>query len=415
MRVLVFSSLYPNTVMPQFGLFVHRRVEAVARRGADIRVVSPVPFFPRVLPVERWHDWARVPARERLGKISVTHPRYPHIPGPGMYVQALAEARACLSHLRTMRRRFDFDLIDAHYVYPDGVAAVRLARALGVPCVITARGSDINLLPRHALVRRQITRALRQADAIVAVSGALAEAMQGLGAPADRIHVIPNGVDRTLFHYGEQTEARHKLGIYSDERMLLTVGNLTELKGHSLILEAVAKLRARGIRTSYHIIGTGEEEERIEERIQALGIDDCVHLQGSIANERLRPWYQAASLYVLASSREGWPNVLNEALACGTPVVATPVGGVPEIIRHEENGLLVERKVSPLADTIERALWREWDREALAAAAAKTSWADVAERLVALFGRLTGVRVQAAGPGSLETEPSAESIHASSR
>jgi glycosyltransferase involved in cell wall biosynthesis len=410
MRVLVFSSLYPNAVMPQFGLFVHRRVEAVARRGADVRVVSPVPFFPHALPVERWRDWARVPSRERLGKISVTHPRYPHFPGPGMYVQAVAEAHACLSHLRALRRNFDFDLIDAHYVYPDGVAAVRLARALGVPCVVTARGSDINLLPRHAFVRRQISRALQQADAIVAVSGALAEAMQQLGAPADRIHVIPNGVDRTLFHYGEQAEARQKLGIYSDERMLLTVGNLTELKGHALILDAVAKLRARGIRVSYHVIGTGEEEKRLEERIQALGLDDCVHLQGSIANERLRPWYQAASLYVLASSREGWPNVLNEALACGTPVVATPVGGVPEIIRHEENGLLVERKISPLADAIERALWRDWDREALAASAAQPSWSDVADRLMALFGRLTGVRVHGVSHEDSVAETSAESI-----
>jgi glycosyltransferase involved in cell wall biosynthesis len=403
MRVLVFSSLYPNTAMPQFGLFVHRRVEALARHGVEVRVVAPVPFFPRAVPLERWHDWGRVPARERLGKIAITHPRYLHVSGPGMYVQAWSEAHAALPHLRALRRVFEFDLVDAHYVYPDGVAAVRMARALGVPCVLTARGSDINLLPRYALVRRQISAALQRADAIVAVSGALAESMQRLGAPADRIHIVPNGIDRDLFHYGDQAAARRKIGIYPDDKMLLSVGNLTELKGHELVIEAVAQLRARGIRATYHIIGSGEEEERLDRRISDLGLSDCVHLQGSIANERLRPWYQAASVYVLASSREGWPNVLNEALACGTPVVATPVGGVPEIVRHGDNGLLTERTPDAIAQSIATALERRWDRQALAAAATRTSWADVAERLVHIFARLvpgidTGTGPAEAGP-----------------
>jgi glycosyltransferase involved in cell wall biosynthesis len=405
MRILLFSSLFPNSAMPQFGLFVHRRAEAVARRGVQVRAVAPVPYFPRFLPVPRWRAYGQVPARERLGKMSVTHPRYLHAPGPGMYAQAWSLARASLPHLRELRREFDFQLIDAHYVYPDGVAAVHLARALGVPCVVTARGSDINLLPRHAMVRRQITWALQRADAIVAVSGALAESMRRLGAPADRLHVVPNGVDRDLFHFGEPAAGRRKIGIYSDEKLLLSVGNLNELKGHALVIEAVARLRARGIRVSYHIIGAGEEETRLESRIASLGLQDCVHLQGPVANERLRPWYQAASLFVLASSREGWPNVLNEALACGTPVVATKVGGVPEIVRHGENGLLMERSVESIADALEAGLRRDWDRRALAAAAARTSWSDVAERLVSLFAGLCDVPVP--GATSPSQDPSA--------
>jgi glycosyltransferase involved in cell wall biosynthesis len=385
MRVLVFSSLYPNGVMPQFGIFVHRRVEALSRRGVALRVVAPVPFFPRGLPFERWRAFGEVPARERLGKIHVTHPRYPHLPGPGMYFQARSLAHAALPHLRALRAEFDFQVIDAHYVYPDGVAAVRLARTLGVPCVITGRGSDINVLPRHEFVRRQIVGALQRADAVVAVSGALAESMRGLGAPANRMHVIPNGIDREVFHYGDPVEARRKLCIYSDERMLLSVGNLNELKGHALVIEAVGRLRARGLRLSYHIVGSGPEEPRLRAQIDALGLQDRVHLQGSIANERLRPWYQAASLFVLASSREGWPNVLNESLSCGAPVVATKVGGVPEIIRHGDNGLLTERSPEAIADAIETALARSWDRQALAAAATRTSWSDVAARLAGLF------------------------------
>lgn len=398
MRVLVFSSLYPNQESPQLGLFVQRRAEAVARCGAELRVVAPVPYFPRSLPVDRWRHYAQVPARERIGGLTVTHPRYLHAPGPGMYVQAANLAAAAGRHLRALRREFDFQVLDAHYVYPDGVAAVRLARALGVPCVVTARGSDINVLPQHGFVRRQISQALRQADALVAVSGALAERMRELGAPAERLHVVPNGIDRAHFHYGEQRQARERLRIYTDEKMLLSVGNLNELKGHALVLDAMARLRERGIRTSYHVFGEGPERLRLEARIAALDLGNCVVLHGSFPNERLRPWYQAASVFVLASSREGWPNVLNEALACGTPCVATAVGGVPEILRHGDNGILVERDAEAIATGIETALGRRWDRAALARGAARTSWDDVAGRLVGLFADLAGEKPAIAAP-----------------
>jgi glycosyltransferase involved in cell wall biosynthesis len=402
MRVLTFSSLYPNRVMPQLGLFVHRRVEAVMRSGAETRVVAPVPYFPRAFPAQRWHAWAEVPARERLAGVAVTHPRYPHAPGPGMYFQAWNLYRATLPHLRALRRDFDFQILDAHYVYPDGVAAVHLGRALRLPVVLTARGSDLNVLPQFRLVRRQIQAALRRADALVAVSGALGQRMRQLGAPAERLHVVPNGIDRELFHYGEPGAARQKLNVYSDDRLLLSVGNLNELKGHVLVIEAVARLRQRGVHVSYHLIGEGEERPRLEARIEELGLRDRVFLHGMLPNERLRPWYQAASLFVLASSREGWPNVLNEALACGTPCVATAVGGVPEIIRDGDNGLLVERDVEAIAAGLQAGLERTWDRRALAAQAARTSWTDVAERLVALFGHLCGAAPAAAEPAPAE-------------
>jgi glycosyltransferase involved in cell wall biosynthesis len=404
MRVLVFSSLYPNAAMPQLGLFVHRRAEAVSRAGAEVRVVAPVPYFPRFVPIERWRVFAEVPDRERRSGLEVTHPRYAHSPGPGMYLQAWNLYRATLPHLRRIRREFDFDVIDAHYVYPDGVAAEHLAHKLGVPCVLTARGSDINVLPRYRLVRGQISRALRRAGAVVGVSRALADAMQELGATAERLQVVPNGVDRDLFHFGEPNEARGRLRIYSDEKMLLSVGNLNELKGHALVIEAVARLQQRGIRTSYHIVGEGEERPRLLAKIEELGLRDSVFLHGSLRNERLRPWYQAASLFVLASSHEGWPNVLNEALACGCPVIGTRVGGVPEIVRPGENGLLTDRSVDALADAIQAGITRTWDRRALAVEASRTSWNEVAERLVQLFGSLTGTPAAPAASQVLAAE-----------
>ena len=391
MRILVFSSLYPNSVNPQFGLFVHRRTEAVSRRGVDVRVVAPVPYFPRWLPLRRWRAYAHVPVRERIAGITVTHPRYVHAPGPGMYVQAANLAACTHRHVRGVRREFTFDLIDAHYIYPDGVAAVALGRALGVPVVLTARGSDINLLPKFPLVRRQIGWALRHANAVVGVSGALSERMLQLGAPSDRLHTVPNGVDRGRFAYGDPAEARRSLGLYSDEILLLSVGNLNELKGHALTIEALALLRQRGVRAKLHIVGEGPEQRRLEERIAALDMHKHVVLHSSIPNERLGRWYQAATLFVLASSREGWPNVLNEALACGLPVVTMPVGGVPEIVRQEENGVFIrERSPEAIAAAIETALQRRWDRQALARQASRRGWTEVASQLVEIFAELTG-------------------------
>ena len=410
MRVLVVSSLYPNSVMPHLGLFVHRRVEAVARRGVEVRVVAPVPLFPRGLPLRRGRAYAAVPEREDFAGIPVLHPRYAHAPGPGMYVQAGNLSRGILPHLRALRRDFDFDLVDAHYIYPDGVGAVRLARELGVPCVLTARGSDINLLSRYRLVRRQIRDALGRADALVAVSGALAGAMRGLGAEPHKLHVVPNGIDREIFHYGDPVQARGRLGLSADGNVLLSVGNLNELKGHALVVEAVAQLRACGVHARYHIIGEGEERPRLEALIRRLDLQDRVILNGSVANESLRPWYQAASLFVLASSREGWPNVLNEALACGLPAVATRVGGVPEIVRNGDNGLLVEeRSDTAIATALRVGLERSWDRRALAAQASRHSWSDVAERLVRLFSDVAHVPPPAACPQPAFPEPAAAS------
>jgi glycosyltransferase involved in cell wall biosynthesis len=400
MRVLVFSGLYPNAAMPQLGLFVQRRAEAIAQAGADVRVVAPVPWAPGFLPSRRWRAWSAVPKGEVLNDLPVTHPRYLHWPGPGMYAQARNLFRAALPHLRALRRELEFDLIDAHYIYPDGVAAVRLAKALGVPCIVTARGSDINLLPTFPRVRKQIEPALGAADAVVGVSAALAERMRNLGARPSALHVVPNGVDRRMFHFGEPGTARARLGVFSDEKMLLSVGNLNELKGHVLVIEAVARLRAKGVRCSYHLIGEGEERPHLQARIRSLGLQEQVVLHGAVPNERLRPWYQAASAFVLASSREGWPNVLNEALACGAPCVATPVGGVPEIVRPGENGLLVERSIESLASGIEAALARSWDRRRLAEDAAQRGWDDVARRLLAIFAQVTGD-----APGVATTSP----------
>ena len=238
-------------------------------------------------------------------------------------------------------------MIDAHYYYPDGVAAAILAMWLDKPCVITARGSDLNLIPGYALPRRMIRWAASRAQASIGVSSALVEILQDLGVPAGRAFVMRNGIDLDRFRPVPQMEARATLGI-EGEPVLLSVGNLVALKGHDIAIRVLAKLLETSPQAVLVIVGGGPEHRNLSLLAAQLGVEARVRFAGLQANDGLYRWYSAADVLILASSREGWPNVLLEAMACGTPVLATKVGGTPEIVADEGVGRLVDER-SPLA------------------------------------------------------------------
>ena len=230
---------------------------------------------------------------------------------------------------------FDFDLIDAHYYFPDGVAAALLGKWLNKPVVVTARGSDINLIAELAAPRRMILRSSREVAASITVSEGLKARMVGLGAEAEKIHVFRNGVDLNLFQPIDRDKTRAQLGWQT--RTLLSVGNLLELKGHHLIINAMHDLP--GYRLV--IVGSGTEAGNLRKRCHASAVADRVDFIPDISQDKLRTYYGAADALILASSREGWPNVLLESIACGTPVIATSVGGIPEVIKSREAGILL--------------------------------------------------------------------------
>jgi len=391
MKILSLTSLFPNNVNPVFCVFIKERVRYLAKLH-DLRVVAPVPYFPKIHLHRRWHEYSLVKSHEYIAGMKIYHPRYLITPRVGMAFYGLLYFLSILHFMRRLNREYPFDLLDAHYIYPDGLAAVLLAKVLKKPVVLSARGTDINVFTTFPLIRSWIAYALKSCHHIIAVSGALKDRMVRAGIDAHKIDVVPNGVDVERFRPIPKSKAREMLGLHRGETMLLSVGSLRPTKGIQYLLLALAKIkklqRAPGLKL--YIIGDGKYRASLERQIAQLGLQSCVKLTGRIAHEQLYKWYNAADLFCLPSAREGWPNVIMESLACGLPVLATNVGGVPEIVVSQKYGLLVEasegsRLVDQLQDGILQGLRREWDREGMVAYAHKNTWDKAAQRIDGIF------------------------------
>ena len=390
LRILTFSTLYPSGNRPGHGIFVEARLRELLKTGAvEARVVAPVPWFPSTNP--RWGDYARmaaVPARETLHGIDVQHPRYPLPPKVGMTGASLSLALGARASVRRLLDEgFDFDLIDAHYFYPDGVAAALLARWFGKPFIVTARGSDLNLISRYALPRWMMQWAAARAAGLVGVSQALADVLLGWGLPPQQVHVIRNGVNLERFAPRDQAQSRLALGLDPQGPLLLSVGNLVELKGHALLIEALHLLRDEWPALRLVIAGEGPERPRLRALIEQRALGDRVRLLGAVPNAVLGDWYCAADLFLMPSSREGLPNALLEALACGTPVLASAVGGIPEVLgaAPEAGALLPERSAAGIAAALRDRLGRVVDRAAVRRVALDYSWPRSIQALTELM------------------------------
>ncbi len=391
MRVLLFSTLYPNAEQPHFGLFVRTRLqELLKRHPVQARVMAPVPWFPSTHPrYGRYARFARVPAVEVQEGMEVLHPRYALLPKVGLWAAAVGLALACLGPMRRlMASGFDFDVIDAHFYYPDGAAAALLGRWLGKPVCVTARGSDINLYREHPVARRAIAWTGRSAAASVGVSRALVDSMASLGVPNDHLHFLPNGVDTDRFQPQDPQRCRAELGLPSGP-LLLAVANLVELKGHALMLQALPELLKHHPRLNLAIVGEGELRAALERQAHALGVKDKVFFAGAQAQANLPRWYSAADLLLLPSSREGWPNVLLESMACGTPVLASRVGGTPEIVTSAAAGeLLPQRDAAHITQAVLRMLAAPRERAATREHALRFGWAATSQAQFNLFQAL---------------------------
>ena len=389
-RILTFTTLYPSEVRPQHGIFVQTRLRKLVETGAvEARVVAPCPWFPFSSPrFGRYGEVARIPEQEERFGFRIDHPRYPLLPKIGMSSAPLALFGAVLPFLRRqIRQGQDFDLIDAHYFYPDGVAAVLLGRALGRPVVITARGSDLNIIPEYAVPRRWIGWAARHAAGLIAVSSGLQRRLATLGIDPERVRVLRNGVDLQLFRPWPREPVRQTLGFARPT--LLAVGNLVPLKRHRLMVEALAGLPG----VDLVIAGAGPEASAIEETAHRHGVADRVRLLGRVDQARLPEIYSAADLLLLVSTHEGWPNVLLESMACGTPVIVSNIDGLADVVAEPEVGrILPETTPASLAAAIRELLDDPPDRAATRRYAEHFDWNSTTEGQIALFREICGKR-----------------------
>lgn len=384
LKVLTFTSLYPNTEMPQLGVFVENRLRNLLQdTDIESHVFVPVPWFPfSQYCGEKYAKYARISKKDNRHGIKVTYSRYFHLPKIGMNMQAISMAISSYFQIkRIIREGYNFELIDAHYVYPDGVAAVLLAKMLNKPVVITARGSDLNVYRKYFVPRILIKWATKKANALITVCQALKDVLADMSVAGEKVTVLRNGVDLDLFSPLEDREkARRKLGL--EGKTLLMVGRLVGLKGHKLAIQALALIK----NTSLLIIGEGEEKERLEQLVEELSLGERVRFIGAVAHSELAAYYSAADALLLASSSEGWANVILEAMACGTPTVATNVGGTSEIICSPEAGVLVkDRTAEGIAHAIEQLIDNYPNRQATRAYAEKFSWLETSHGQKQLF------------------------------
>jgi len=394
-RLLTLSNLFPSEEFPRHGIFVEERLRQLLATGrVEAKVFAPVPWFPfKSARFGTYGRYARVARQEERLGCQVRYPRFPLIPKVSMAIAPLLMAMAVYRHLRVLEREWlDTAIIDAHYLYPDGVAAVLLGKWLRRPVVLTARGQDVTLLPEYRIPRAWIKWACARAAHVVTVSESLRHGLVDLGVSPAKLSCLRNGVDLKKFQPQERTALRRDLGM--EGMVLLAVGNLIELKGHALIIAALGELPDAQL----HLIGEGPEQDSLAELARQLGVSQRCYFHGNMPHTQLAHFYNAADALVLPSSREGMPNVVLEALACGTPVIATAVGGVPELIDSEDVGVLLQdRSSAAIAAGVRELQANPCDRDTVRRHGEGLGWSSTVDGLLGLYAEI-GENGTRAGP-----------------
>jgi glycosyltransferase involved in cell wall biosynthesis len=344
MRVLFYSSIFPRPWDTTRGLFCFHACRALAQLGHEVRVVSPRSWL------ERAGFATSLPG---LSELNVEYPLYFY---PPRILQSAHDRFMALSSRRAMVRvmaELRPEAILSYWAHPEGAVAARFARAARIPSAVIVGGSDVLVLARHAgRRRRSVVRALHANDAVITVGRQLADTVEGLGIPASKVHVVYQGVDDALFSPGSGTAARQRLGIPETGKAVVSIGRLLPVKGIDVLLEAMSHLVAKHDDVRLYLVGDGTSRRDLEALAARLGLESVVRFVGKVEQMELPDWYRAADLTVLASRSEGVPNVLRESLACGTPFVATRVGGVSEIAAGTTNRLVPPEDPGALSDAM---------------------------------------------------------------
>ena len=302
-----------------------------------------------------------------------------------MPLHGLLMYAGCSGYVRRLHQQHSFNCIDAHYVFPDGLAAVLLGRSLGIPVVLSARGSDIHTFPRFRTIRPQIRWALRNAAGVVAVSDSLARAIHELEPALKNVQVIGNGVDAQRFYREDRSLARERLGLSPGGKVVVSVAALRRVKGPDLLVGAASLLKNSLPHCKVLFVGAGPELAPLQELAKQLSCADICQFVGPVANQQLRTYFSAADVSCLTSREEGWPNVILESLACGTPVVATCVGAVPQLLTDPALGIVVEPSPEAIGAALSRALHQEWNPQVISSYAKSHTWENVAHKFEELI------------------------------
>ena len=378
-RLLVFTTLFPHSGAPNSGVFIRERMFRVGK-VLPITVVSPQPWFPGqgLIRLFRPHFRRPAPRHEIQNDIDIFCPRFLSFPGILKRFDGLFMALGSFRVLRRLHRQDRFNLLDAHFGYPDGYAATLLGRWLKVPVTITLRGTE---LPhsRNLSLRPLLAKALDRATRLFSVSGSLRQHAIGLGISPSKVRVVGNGVDLDKFHPVSKGDARKKFSLPEGARVIISVGALVERKGFHRVIEVLPELIDKFPGLHYLIVGgsspEGDNRTMLEQQVRSLGLERHVHFLGPIPSSELKWPLSAADLFVLSTGNEGWANVFLEAMAIGLPVITTDVGGNAEVVCRDELGTIVPfGDHRALSSALDKALHKQWNRDAIRAYAEENAW-----------------------------------------
>lgn len=394
MKILTVSTLYPNDKEPKHGIFVRNRLNHLRQHFPDVeaKVIAPVPWFPIKMksgPLAEYAKYAGVASEEVRDGIQILHPRYLVIPKIGMYLTPFFLYLAMRSATKKLLEQgYEFDLIDGHYFFPDGVAISRLAKTFGRPFTVTARGTDVNLIPQFPKARRMIRNVAESASAAITVCQALKDSLLDFAQVEEKTTVLRNGVDLSFFTATDaQTQQNLKKDQWqckSGQKLIISVGHLIERKGHGLVIDSMRSLPDCRL----VIAGDGPDRRALEKQVEDLGLKEQVYFAGALEQKELKLLYQAADALILASSREGWANVLLESMACGTAVVATNLWGTPEVVASEEAGVLVERESEAIASGVKTLFLKAIQREKTRLYAENFDWYSTSKGQYDIFNKI---------------------------
>ncbi len=378
-RVLIVTKLFPNRVKPLASSFNRQQFAELAKK-CEVSVIAPRPWFPGAKFLKKWSDagdLADLPARDVVHGQAVEHPRQLYIPKFGHGIAAPLTTGSLL-HL-VPRYRGKIDVILASWAFPHGPSCVHLGKLLGVPVAVKVHGSDINVIAAMPGPRKSLRRWLPKANRIVAVSRELGLKCEKLGVAKDNVDLVYNGVDSSVFYPRDRAKARTALGLPSSKKIILFVGWLLETKGVLDLANAFMALQAKEPDAELIFVGEGPARQQLE---GIVGNRPGVTLAGAQKLDAVADWMAACDLLCLPSWNEGTPNVVLEALASGRKVVATSVGGIPDLIQSNELGRLVPPKnPKKLSEALLSTLAEPYEPNNVSTLGSRGSWAESAEAL----------------------------------
>jgi teichuronic acid biosynthesis glycosyltransferase TuaC len=383
LKILVITSVFPNEKQPTLGTFVRERMLHVAKY-CDVTVVAPAPWFPLIRFFKKDYR-PLVPKIEIQDGLQVYHPKFFNLPGLIKCLDGIFFFFSSILTLYKIKKSFDFDIIDAHFAYPDGLGAVLLGRLFKKPVAITLRGTIVPL-SKYRLRRFQISFALKRADIVFSVCKALKDKAVSLGVQEEKIVVVSNGVDTNKFQPINQRDVRELLNLPLDKKIIISIGAIVKRKGFHKIIKALPFIIKRQPDILLVIVGgasvEGNFKSELDLLVERLSLQKYVLFAGNVPHRDIYKWINASDIFCLATSNEGWANVLLEALACGKPVVTTTVGGNGEVINSSNYGILVSpEEENGLENALLGAFEKEWNDKELIEYACQNSW-DRAANLI---------------------------------